>query len=40
MEMKQYLIETFRFNDHANKKMLEKISYCLTKQRLSNISVT
>ena len=23
--MKQYLIETFLFNDHANKKMLEKI---------------
>jgi uncharacterized damage-inducible protein DinB len=25
MEMKQYLIETFRFNDQANKKLLEKI---------------
>lgn len=25
MEMKQYLIETFRFNDYANKKVLEKI---------------
>ena len=23
--MKQYLIDTFRFNDHANKMMLEKI---------------
>lgn len=23
--MKQYLVDTFRFNDHANKKMLEKI---------------
>ena len=25
MEMKQYLIETFRFNDHANKMVLAKI---------------
>jgi uncharacterized damage-inducible protein DinB len=25
MEMRQYLIDTFRFNDSANKKMLEKI---------------
>ena len=25
MEMKQYLVETFLFNDHANKMMLEKI---------------
>jgi len=25
IEMKQYLIDTFRFNDYANKKMLEKI---------------
>lgn len=25
MEMKQYLLETFRFNDRANRKMLEKI---------------
>lgn len=26
IKMKQYLIDTFRFNDHANKKMLEKIN--------------
>ena len=25
MKMRQYLIETFLFNDHANKKLLEKI---------------
>src|SRR5258705_11360512 len=25
MEMKQYLVETFWFNDHANKMLLEKI---------------
>ena len=25
MEMRQYIIETFRFNDHANKMVLEKI---------------
>jgi uncharacterized damage-inducible protein DinB len=25
MEMKQYLVETFLFNDHANKMLLEKI---------------
>jgi hypothetical protein len=25
MEMRQYLIDTFLFNDHANKMMLEKI---------------
>jgi uncharacterized damage-inducible protein DinB len=25
MEMRQYLIDTFRYNDSANKKMLEKI---------------
>lgn len=25
MEMRQYLIDTFRFNDHANKIVLEKI---------------
>ena len=25
MEMKQYLIDTFKFNDTANKKVLEKI---------------
>ena len=25
MEMKQYLIDTFKFNDHANKEVLEKI---------------
>lgn len=25
MEMKQYLIDTFRYNDWANKKLLEKI---------------
>jgi uncharacterized damage-inducible protein DinB len=25
MEMRQYLIDTFRFNDSSNKKMLEKI---------------
>jgi len=25
MEMKQYLIDTFKFNDHANKKVLAKI---------------
>jgi hypothetical protein len=25
MEMKQYLIDTFKFNDTANRKVLEKI---------------
>ncbi len=25
MEMKQYLVDTFRWNDYANKKVLEKI---------------
>ena len=25
MEMKQYLIETFRYNDYANKRVLEKV---------------
>ncbi|HMG13800.1 MAG TPA: DinB family protein [Saprospiraceae bacterium] len=31
MEMKQYLIDTFKYNDFANKKLLEKISSLLDK---------
>jgi uncharacterized damage-inducible protein DinB len=32
MEMKEYLIETFRFNDYANKNMLKKINELMDKE--------
>jgi hypothetical protein len=39
MEMKEYLIETFNYNDYANKKVLERSENCRIKMKPFAFSV-